>query len=696
MQFPNDTPVPTEKQKRNFAIFSGLGNIAGFNSTPGMSTTSFRIIGALLLSVSVFRSAAQEPQPGLALTFDNGTESSTVIAPNVWLYVKQGDTPDPFLAPGTFTATWRGFVSVELRSIYSFQAELNGTLKLEIGGKPVLDVTGNGGLSEASKRVRLDKGPNEIVATYTPAAEGDAMGKLLWVPRNTYAQPIPQSELTHLPDDATTASGRLHRGRELMLEYRCLNCHKSDDAKLPELEMDAPTFDGIGSRRNAAWLAEWIADPHAIRASARMPLMFHGPNSTKDARAIASYLNALRTTDELSAEPRDAGSIAAGSELFATLNCAACHNPPGAAEEDESRLSFTRVAGKFTSGALSLFLQEPSKHYRWIRMPDFRLSAEEAGQLAAFLLSDAAPAVTGPPDTDLADRGGKLVQTSGCLNCHTGPLENEFKTRTLAKLTNWSGGCLAVDSVEAAPEFAFSPGDRLAIKEFAASGFGTLQRHVDSEFAGRQMNNLNCIGCHNHQIDLVPSLALLGGKIKPEYGARIITGQVDEKPRPWSHARMPGFAPTPARGIARGLANSHGFPAETPADGPIDEEMAAVGLKLVSSDGGFSCISCHGIGKAGATQVFESAGINLATSYERLQHDYFTRWMLNPLLVDPTSKMPVFFDEEAGSPLFEIHDGDGGKQVEALWQYVRAGDAMKIPDGMSIGTSAPVSFEGLE
>jgi mono/diheme cytochrome c family protein len=233
--------------------------------------------------------------------------------------------------------------------------------------------------------------------------------------------------------------------------------------------------------------------------------------------------------------------------------------------------------------------------------------------------------------------------------------------------------------------------------EFASTGFGSLQRHVDSEFAARQVDNLNCVGCHNHQIDLVPSLSLLGGKIKPEYGAKFIAGLVGEKPRPWIHARMPGFATAPAKGIARGLANSHGFPAETPEPGPINEEMAAVGLKLVSPDGGFSCISCHGIGAAGATQVFESAGINLASGHERLQHDYFVRWMLNPLLVDPTSKMPVFFDEEGGSPLFEIYGGDGRQQVEALWQYVRAGHGMTIPAGMSTNApAAPVSFEGLE
>ncbi len=657
---------------------------------------SLRFVGAFLLAALSVTANAQDPQPGLALTFSDGTESSTVVAPNVWLQVRQGETPDPFLAPGTFTATWRGFVSVELRSIYSFQAHVNGSLKLEIGGKPVLDVTSDGGLSEISKRVRLDKGPNELVVTYTPAGEGDAMARLLWVPRNTYAQEIPQSGLTHLADEATAAAARRHRGRELMLEHRCLRCHAMDAANLPELAMDAPAFEGIGSRRNTAWLAGWIANPPANRPAARMPAMFHGPNATNDASAIAAYLATLKSGDPASAEPDDAESIASGSKLFTSLNCVACHNAPDAAESDDSKLSYTHVAQKFSPGALGSFLQNPAKHYEWIRMPNFRLSDGEANQLAAFLRSHAQPATAGEPAAELADKGKALLQTSGCLNCHTGPVANGFKTRTLAELNDWKAGCLADEPVDGAPRFALSAADRSAIVEFASTGFASLQRHVDSEFAARQVGNLNCIGCHNHQIDLVPSLSLLGGKIKPEYGARIIAGQVGEKPRPWIPARMPGFAAVPARAIARGIANIHGFPAESPESPPIDEDMAAVGLKLVSPDGGFSCISCHGIGKAGATQVFESAGINLATSYERLQHDYFVRWMLSPLIVDPTSKMPVFFDEEAGSPLFEVYEGNGLRQIEALWQYVRAGQEMRIPDGMNVGPATPVSFEGLE
>ena len=81
----------------------------------------------------------------------------------------------------------------------------------------------------------------------------------------------------------------------------------------------------------------------------------------------------------------------------------------------------------------------------------------------------------------------------------------------------------------------------------------------------------------------------------------------------------------------------------------------------------------------GATQVFESAGINLAYSGERLLKRFYQRWVRNPLAIDPATKMPVYFDEEGRSPLTEIYDGNGAKQIEAIWQYIRKGNKMPPP-----------------
>ena len=127
------------------------------------------------------------------------------------------------------------------------------------------------------------------------------------------------------------------------------------------------------------------------------------------------------------------------------------------------------------------------------------------------------------------------------------------------------------------------------------------------------------------------------------------------------------------------MALQHGYPPLAPGERPIDMEAAKVGQKLVSADGGFSCISCHAVGEVGATQVFEAPGINLAHSSERLLKPYFQRWLRSPLQVDPNTKMPVYFDEEGKSPLSDIFNGDGSKQINALWEYVRQGDKMPPP-----------------
>lgn len=78
-------------------------------------------------------------------------------------------------------------------------------------------------------------------------------------------------------------------------------------------------------------------------------------------------------------------------------------------------------------------------------------------------------------------------------------------------------------------------------------------------------------------------------------------------------------------------------------------------------------------------QVFEAPGINLAFSGARLQHTWFLRWIRNPLRVEPTTKMPVYFDEEGKSPLADVLGGDADQQLDALWQYLRLGSKMPPP-----------------
>ena len=125
---------------------------------------------------------------------------------------------------------------------------------------------------------------------------------------------------------------------------------------------------------------------------------------------------------------------------------------------------------------------------------------------------------------------------------------------------------------------------------------------------------------------------------------------------------------------------AHGYAAKTPVDkAPVDPNLAKIGRDLVGVDGGFSCVACHGVKNRPPLQVFEAQGVNFARVNERAHPEYLMRWMLDPLRVDPQTRMPDYFDEDARSVLVDVLEGDAKKQIEAIGQYLRQGNQMKIP-----------------
>ena len=630
---------------------------------------------------------AKKGPAGLVITYTSadGKISDRGVTQNVLLYVPAGKTPSPFVPDGKFTASWDGFISVDLRGDYIFQAELNGQLKLEIGTNTVLDVSGNDSLSDAGKSIRLSKGTNLFKATFTSPEKGDAYVRLRWTPKGGFLQPVPNSALSHSDSPELAGSLKLHLGRELFVEHRCAKCHSGPTSAntIPELGIDAPSLENIGARRNFEWFIGWIANPKGVRSQARMPRLYHGwDNTGQNALAIAAYLSSLSIADKSVQKDLNSADEPAGKKLFQTLNCKACHNDPAVKDNDLSKISLKTVAVKFPPSALIEFLKKPDAHYGWIRMPTFKLSDKQREQLAAYLFanSEKLKGIPAPSDKAVLEKGRELVQTSGCLNCHNLKLENQFTVKSLADLKNFKGGCLAENPDETkAPIFQFVAAEREALQAFLESDRSSLTRHVPAEFAERQTKLLNCRNCHEGQVEGIPHFDLLGGKLKPEWASTFIGGDFPEKMRPWLDAQMPAFTKR-ADLLVEGLAAQNGLPPQTPAEPAIDEEAAKVGNRLISAPPfGFSCIQCHSVGKFAATQVFEAPGVNLIYSGARLQPSYFKRWLRNPPMVDPSTKMPVYFDEEGKSPLAEVYDGDGPKQINAIWQYLRLGNKMPAP-----------------
>jgi mono/diheme cytochrome c family protein len=688
----------------------------------------------LILIVSLASAAAvraQDPSnapQGLAVTFEplGGGTADTRVVRLPALYVPKGAAPSVFLPPGRFKATWRGDLNLRLRERLAFTAEGRGKITVSIKDKVVFEAEGEDLSQKIGEVTRINKGANSIVVTYQSPADGDAFVRLMWKEQNgVRPEPVPPMVFTYNPGEAGVAEGtKVRTGRQLLAELRCTKCHVADDlppGAMPELAMDAPSLTDAGARLQRDWLAAWVENPKALRNDAHMPRVLPDAAAARD---VAAYLASIGTVE--SAPPAaDAALVTRGGQLFSMFNCVACHTSPDAAAVagEDPRVPLTQVKAKFQPAALRQYLLAPEGHYAWNPMPNFKLSGDEAAALSAYLLDKAKGTVPRAGDGNV-ENGRRLVRSSGCLNCHSMEGEtSELKAPTLAELKppRFSHGCMApVDAVpEDTPRYGLADGQRAALAAFVATDRSSLTRDAADEFSARQVAAMRCTACHGRdgRESLIgndfaadaatlaaafpppppaggggvqegehfapdqrpPILTWAGEKLRPEWAAEFIAGRIPHRIRPYLHARMPAW-PARAELLARGLAAEHGYSPSTPPYPPPDEPMAAVGQKLIGTVGGFSCVQCHAVGAAPPNAPFEAPALNLRHVTARLRKDYYHRWMLNPIKVDPATKMPAFADFEGKSAIRDVYEGDGVKQFEAIWQFMLRGDDVKPAD----------------
>jgi len=618
----------------------------------------------------------------LLLRLEASGISETRTVSNLTLYAPARGTPSPFLPPGPFSAEWTGGLALDLRGDFQFQAKTTANFILEINGARVIPPLDGTDTNDWSRPVRLRKGTNLLRATLHRHQDTEAQLQLSWRGRGVPPSPLPSASLvpTHAVSiPSTHGAAALNRGRDLFLIYRCGQCHEPETSSpLPEFRAEAPSFHGIGSRLRQGWMARWIADPRALQPNSRMPAVLHAPSATTEASAIAQWLSSL-IAPASSAAPAAAANTAVGRELYEMLLCRSCHGIPGQAVPPDA-ISLNRIGEKFIGPlALTEFLESPERNAPWSRMPNFQLSRDEAAHLAAFLLAQfpAGPQSVSPPDETSLRLGERLANDRGCFQCHLNPQASSRSEAlgsvpSLRKLTESEAlsGCLSSsNSDNRSPRFHLAPEEVLALRQFLNAGADSLGRAVDSDFAERWRRELRCHACHDTVAEL-PRLARIGEKLRPEWLKRLFSGKLSDKPRSWLASRMPAF-PAYASSLAAGLAAIDGLPAHSPPEPPPDSAAADVGRKLVSASSGFACVTCHAIGPFRTSTVFEAPGVNLAQATDRLHRDYFTRWVRNPQSFDPTTKMPLYFDEEGNSALSDYFGGDGPKTLHALWEYLR-------------------------
>jgi len=478
-------------------------------------------------------------------------------------------------------------------------------------------------------------------------------------------------------------------GRLLYNELGCVNCHGGETG-LPM--MRGPVLATVTQRVRSEWLRQFIANPASVHLGAVMPQVLAKADD-KTLVAIEHYLASLKPK----AATKAAAKIvhvngARGGELFNTLGCVACHAPgkdfippegvPKASEFSHRSLGFGDLKAKYSLESLGAFILDPLKVRTDGRMPKIAMDRQDAIDIAGYLLefqgSDGRidqPVVSLVADKNLAIVGRKAVIAAQCAACHELPKDAAAKPVALSKN---EGGCLEADHVSG-PRYQLSEAQRASLKLFLAKKDEVASPKLAADLT---LHALNCVACHerdgqggpdaarkpyfqgDHNLGdtgrYPPPLTGIGGKLRPEWLAKVLSGE--NRVRPYLKTKMPQYgAATAELGKLLGVAD-----ARPPLKFAGGDDTA--GRKLMGTQGGAGCITCHRWGDRPSLGI---QGPDLSNIAARLQESWLREYLINPASYRPGTLMPSFWPAgKSFNPL--ILGGDTDKQIASIYKFAES------------------------
>jgi cbb3-type cytochrome oxidase cytochrome c subunit len=112
--------------------------------------------------------------------------------------------------------------------------------------------------------------------------------------------------------------------------------------------------------------------------------------------------------------------LSQGKQLVAQLGCFGCHNLRGFEKAERVGPSLLKIRSKTDPSWMVRWIQNPRDYLPLTKMPNFKLSEDEAISIAAYLLKNSEPEQSYPTayQQGSAERGRELVSRVGCLGCH--------------------------------------------------------------------------------------------------------------------------------------------------------------------------------------------------------------------------------------------------------------------------------------
>ena len=207
----------------------------------------------------------------------------------------------------------------------------------------------------------------------------------------------------HMNTSDLAGAEKINFGLTLVDKAGCNGCHVS--ANWPALSKVGPDLRKINEKLKPDWVSKWIKNPKAFRYNTRMPHIFEQENQESprvanrnitEIAAITSYLFEDKEPVRNSNPSRYLGDPNNGQNLYNVLGCKGCHikeSDPLLAPEPVNYMNLTKYQGpnligmgsKVTPKWLYEWLKNPHEYMPNTRMPNLRLSDQEAKDITAFL-----------------------------------------------------------------------------------------------------------------------------------------------------------------------------------------------------------------------------------------------------------------------------------------------------------------------
>ncbi|MFN0078716.1 MAG: c-type cytochrome [Prosthecobacter sp.] len=506
------------------------------------------------------------------------------------------------------------------------------------------------------------------------------------------------------PDENVVNGGFL-----LLAELNCTACHEVPKAWQERLKSKpGPNLSGVGSRLDADTLWLMIRSPQHRKKGTQMPGLFAGEaGDDEKVEGLVEFLSASKWD----APQMPAGNEDRGKDLYHKVGCVACHEPAldvrppkvaANAEVDKPGNGSVPIAlaDAYDVNALAAFLHDPLSMRPAGRMPDMRLSKEEAADIAAYLhVGRVAEKATARAALKMPaqgiEKGREVFEKMNCVACHQTGQTSPPRQTSLTKL-DATKGCLAEKQPSGVPRFDLNELQKRALKlALAAIQNGAAPKLTAQENVDWQMSRLNCYACHDRDgkggpedpraqyfgvndstaeslgqlAHLPPSLDKIGRKLTRGWFEKILWGK-DGSVRPYMDTRMPNFGREQTEMMIGWLneADVAEQPVTIDVTGLLKHHRAEAGRQLLGAKG-LACVACHGL------KDRKSLGppvIRLTHTVERIQPEYFKELLLNPQVTQLGTVMPPMFVGRKKADL----------EIESIWTYLREVEGQPLPEGL--------------